>query len=198
MSDFDRQKWNEKYAGWAQDAPREPSAVLVGLDEHLPRRGRALDVAGGAGRHGIWLAQRGLDVTIADVSRVGLAIASQRATQAGVTLTTLETDLQAAPFPPGPWDLIVSVCYLWRPLFAVYLAALAPGGTLAIVQPTQRNLERYDKPPAGFLLDEGELPRLVSGLEIMHYEEGWLADDRHDAVIVARRRVGIPPASSKV
>jgi tellurite methyltransferase len=103
---------------------------------------------------------------------------------------TLETDLELEPFPAGPWDLIVSVCYLLRPLFAVYPRFLAPGGILAVVQPTKKNLERHDKPPADFLLDDGELPRLVSGLEVVHYEEGWLADGRHDAVIVARRHRG--------
>ena len=57
MSDFDRQKWNAKYQ--AEPAPREPSQGLVALDRFLPRNGRALDIAGGAARHGIWLAQRG-------------------------------------------------------------------------------------------------------------------------------------------
>jgi SAM-dependent methyltransferase len=161
----------------------------VGLDRYLPRRGRALDVAGGAGRHGIWLAQRGLDVTIADISARGLALAREEAAAAGVRITTLETDLELAPFPTGPWDLIVSICYLLRPLFAAYPSALAPGGILAVVQPTKKNLERHDKPPADFLLDDGELPRLVGGLEVLHYEEGWLADGRHDAVIVAKRSV---------
>lgn len=167
--------------------PREPATVLVGLDRYLPRHGRGLDVAGGAGRHGIWLAERGLDVTIADISARGLALAREEAAAAGVRITTLETDLELAPFPAGPWDLIVSVCYLQRQLFDAYPRALAPGGILAVVQPTKKNLERHDKPPADFLLNDRELPRLVSGLEVLHYEEGWLADGRHDAVIVARK-----------
>jgi SAM-dependent methyltransferase len=146
-------------------------------------------VAGGAGRQSIWLAQRGLEVTLADVSSNGLAVARARAQEANVPLATLQTDLQDAPFPPGPWDLIVSVCYLWRPLFAVYPQVLAPGGMLVVIQPTQRNLERHDRPPADFLLGDGELPRLARGLEIVRYEEGWLADGRHDALLVARRKV---------
>ncbi len=167
--------------------PREPAAVLVGLDRWLPRRGLALDVAGGAGRHGIWLAQRGLDVTIADISAPGLARAREDAAAAKVRVHTRQTDLELDPFPAGPWDLIVSICFLQRSLFAAYPTALAPGGTLAVVQPTKRNLERHDKPPADFLLDDGELPKLVAGLEVVHYEEGWLADGRHDAVLVARQ-----------
>jgi len=186
MPDFDRQKWNAKYAA-SVAAPREPSAVLIALDQYLPRRGRALDVPGGAGRNGIWLAQRGLDVTIADISTIGLGLARQRAAEAGVPVETVEIDLEQQPSPAGPWDLIVSVCYLQRLLFAAYEAALAPGGTLAIVQPTRTNLERHAKPPMDYMLENGELPRLARGLEIVHYDEGWLADDRHDAVLVARK-----------
>lgn len=186
MPDFDRDKWNAKYAA-GEMASREPSAVLLSLESYLPRSGRAIDVAGGTGRHGIWLAQRGLDVTIADISPIGLQVARQRAKEPGVTIHSLEIDLQERPFPAGPWNLIVSICYLWRPLFAVYPAALAPGGTLIVIQPTKKNLERHAKPPADYLLDEGELPRLLSGLEIVHDAEGWLSDGRHDACVVARR-----------
>lgn len=185
MSDFDREKWNAKYQ--AEEAPREPSHGLVALDRYLPRTGKALDIACGAARHGIWLAQRGLDVTVADISAVALQLAQQRAAERGVTITPLEIDLEQEPFPAGPWDLIVSVCYLQRSIHALYPAALAPGGTLVVIQPTKRNLERHAKPPADFLLDEGELRRLVGGLEVVHFQEGWSADDRHDAVIVARR-----------
>lgn len=186
MSQEDREKCNAKYeAGFPM--PREPAAVLVGLDRWIPRRGRALDIAGGAGRHGIWLAQRGLDVTIADISVPGLARARDDAAAAGICISTLETDLELDPFPAGPWNLIVSVCFLERSLFAAYPAALAPGGTLVVVQPTRKNLERHDKPPADFLLEEGELRRLAGGLVVVHYEEGWLADGRHDAVLVAHK-----------
>ncbi len=186
MSNFDRQKWNAKYeAGFAAD--QEPSQVLVGLKQYLPKSGRALEIAGGAARNGIWLARRGIDVTVADISAVGLAIARERAAEAGVLISTLETDLQDPPFPAGPWDLILSICYLWRPIFAQFPAALAPGGLLVVIQPTKSNLMRHEKPPADFLLDDGELPRLVTGLKVLHFAEDWQADGRHDAVIVAQR-----------
>jgi len=186
LSLADRTKWDAKYAA-ADSAPREPSAVLTSLADYLPTCGRALDIAGGAGRNAIWLAQRGLDMTIADISTVGLALVKERAAAAGVTVNTIAIDLERDPLPAGPFDLILSVCYLWRPLFAEIPRILAPGGRLVVIQPTKRNLERNDKPPAAYLLDEGELPRLTSGLEIIHYQEDWLADGRHDAVLVARR-----------
>ena len=185
MPHADRQKWDLKYAD-PRATPVEPSAVLMGLAKYLPTSGQALDIAGGDGRNAIWLARRGLDVTIADVSPVGLALASQRATEAGLSVKSMEIDLEQERLENGRFDLIVSVCYLWRPLFAEFPKLLKSGGTLVVVQPTKRNLERNEKPPAAYLPEEGELRRLVSGLEIVHYEEGWLADGRHDAVLVAR------------
>lgn len=186
MSQFDREKWDAKYAVEA-NAPRQPSQGLLALEAFLPQSGRALEIAAGGGRHAIWLAERGLEVTAADISPVGLAIAARRARQANVSLRTLEIDLEQQPFPAGPWDVILSVCYLQRELFAEYPRRLALGGRLIVIQPTVKNLERHAKPPRDFLLAEGELRTLAGPLEVLHYGEGWSADDRHDAVLVAER-----------
>src|SRR5215216_2618503 len=102
MSDFDRDKWNAKYAD-RSFAPTEPSAVLMGLVKYLPTRGRAIDIAGGAGRNAIWLAQRGLETTLADISAVGLKLAHDRAAAAGVKINTLEIDLEQQQLPAGPF-----------------------------------------------------------------------------------------------
>ena len=185
MSDADRKKWDAKYAAGA--APTEPSLLLTQLDNFLPSRGRALDVAGGAGRHAIWLARRGLDVTLADISPAGLEIARTRAAAVGVSLSTSLVDLERDPIPQGPWDLIVSFHFLWKPLFQRFPKVLRPGGLLVVVQPTRSNLQRHDKPPVRYLLDDGELPTLVEQLEVIHYREGWLDEGRHDALVVARR-----------
>ena len=126
-------------------------------------------------------------MTLADVSDVGLQLAADRASQANCAVQFVQADLQDAPFPGGPWDVIVSVHFLWRPLFTDFASSLAEGGKLIVVQPTRSNLQRHEKPPAPFLLDDGELPTLVAGLQIEHYQEGWLADGQHEAVIVARR-----------
>ncbi len=182
----DRERWNQKYANGSHGG-LTPSSTLVELAAHLPAAGQAIDVAGGAGRHAIWLAQRGLDVTLADVSDVGLNLASERARDSACRLRTLRLDLQQATFPAGPWDLILTVHFLWRPLFASFARSLATGGKLVVIQPTMTNLQRHPKPPAPFLLEDGELPTLIAGLTIDHYAEGWQSDGRHEAVLVARR-----------
>jgi tellurite methyltransferase len=193
MPHEDRQKWNAKYSD-PNFPPRNPSPVLVELADYLPREGRALDIAGGAGRHSLWLAQRGLDVTLADISPVGLQLARERAAAAKLKLKTLEIDLAEQGPPAGHWDVIVSICYLWKPTPALIAGLLAPHGVFLMVQPTTENLTRHEKPPRDFLLMPGELGAAferedcaLANLELVEYSEGWRSDDLHDAVLVVRR-----------
>jgi tellurite methyltransferase len=165
----------------------EPSSFLTGLDDLLPRRGRALDVAGGLGRHALWLATRGLDVTVTDVSDTGLALARGEAERRGVSITTDLRDLESDGLPAGPWDLIVCFHYLHRPLFPKMIAGLSPDGLLVCEIATVRNLERHDRPPRAYLLEEDELRRLTEPLAAVIHTEGWVDDDRHWGRSVGRR-----------
>jgi SAM-dependent methyltransferase len=185
----ERERWNARYGSSPSPAAgvEEPSRFLASLEALLPRRGRALDVAGGSGRNALWLARRGLDVTLADVSDVALSIAARAAREEGLSLATVEVDLELGPPPAGPWDVVVCTYFLHRPLLAALPAALAPGGWLAVAHATRRNLEKHPRPPAQYLLAEGELRALAAGLELVRYEEGWLEEGRHEARLVARR-----------
>lgn len=185
MAEADRERWDARYRERG-GGPSPPSRFLVGLDTILPRRGAALDVAGGTGRHALWLAGRGLDVTLVDISGVALRIAEQRAASAGLRLQTAGLDLEAEPLPAGPWDVVVCVDFLWRPLFADVPGVLAPGGWLVVSHPTRSNLTRHEHPGARHLLEESELPGLVAGMDIIRYEEGWTEEGRHEARLVAR------------
>jgi tellurite methyltransferase len=185
MPEGDREKWNARYE--AEQALAPPSPFLADLDAVLPRRGRALDVGGGSGRNALWLARRGLEVTLADVSDVALERAAGAARAEGLALTTVRIDLEAEPLPPGPWDLILCAYFLHRPLFAAFTAALAPGGWLLVAHSTRSNLQRHPRPGPDHVLEDGELPTLIQGLEVVRYEEGWLESGRHEARIVARR-----------
>ena len=204
MSQTDCKKWDARYRRRGAKSD-EPSPLLLSLEELLPRRGRALDVAGGAGRHAVWLARRGLDVTLTDISAEGIRLARRRAAAAGVKISTRRIDLTRRRLPPGPWDAIVSFYYLQRSLFDQFATALAPGGLLVFAQPTVTNLQRHPQPGRRFLLDDGELPALVRGLEIIDYDEDWFESGRHEARVVARRPLpagtsspGDEPVTTKV
>ncbi|WNG39507.1 class I SAM-dependent methyltransferase [Archangium violaceum] len=184
MSEQDRQRWNTRYR--EQAGTGEPSGFLRSLADQLPSTGRALDVAGGAGHEALWLARRGLDVTLADISDVALERAGEAAREAGVGLRLQRLDVEVEPLPSGPFDVVLCLNFLWRPLFAEFPKVLAPGGLLVFAQPTQSNLQRHAHPSARFLLEDGELPRLIQGLEIVSYTEGWTEAGRHEARLVAR------------
>jgi len=191
MSEADRERWNLRYRERRENAgqgPGAPSAFLCALDGVLPRAGRALEVAGGLGQDALWLARRGLDVTLVDVSEVALEGAATAARAAGLPLETRRLDVEEAPLPPGPFDVVLCLNYLWRPLFAALPGVLAPGGLFVFAQPTRRNLERHAHPSARFLLEEGELPGLLGGLEVVSLTEAWTEAGRHEARLVARRR----------
>lgn len=185
MSEQDRQRWNTRYQ--ERTGEQNPSAFLQSLAERLPRTGRVLDVAGGAGVDALWLARHGLAVTLVDISDVALERAAEAAREAGVTLQLQRLDLETEPLPAGPYDLVLCLNYLWRPLFAEFPKVLAPGGLLVFAQPTRSNLQRHPHPSARFLLEDGELPRLLQGLDVVSYTEGWTAEGRHEARLVASR-----------
>jgi tellurite methyltransferase len=185
VSERDREKWNTRYRG--TDGLHGPSPFLVALDPVLPRQGRALDIAGGTGRHALWLARRGLTVTLADVSDVALSTASREARAVGVPLEPLQIDLEASPLPAGPWDVILCFYFLHRPLLAALPAALAPQGWLVVAHATRSNLTRHARPGPEHLLEDGELPTLIRGVETVSYEEGWCETGRYEARLVARR-----------
>jgi predicted TPR repeat methyltransferase len=123
-----------------------------------------------------------------DTSEVAIAIAEERAASVNVAVSFVHADLTVDSPPAGPWDLALIVHYLQRDLFPKVVEQLAADGLLAFSVATKRNLERHDRPGLPYVLDEGEAPSLVDGLDIIHYAEGWSIEDRHEARLVARRR----------
>lgn len=189
MSD-ERTRWNARHA--ARVPSTEPGQFLVRHAWLLPARGRALDVAGGTGRNAVWLARRGLEVTLVDVSDEACRLAAEAGARAGVDLAVERRDVSAVGLPPGPWDVIVFHHFLDRSLWAPAAAALAPGGVLLITQPTVHNLERHARPAREWLLEPGELAaaaRTWPDVEVVVADEGWTDDERHESSIVARRPV---------
>ena len=197
MSVDDRVRWDERYqerarrARAGEEPHAEPTSFLTAIEPHLPRSGRALDLAGGAGRFAVPLARRGLEVILVDVSPVALELARERARAAGVSLELVCADLDdPAALPDGPLSLVFIHHFLDRRLFPHLAVRLAPGGVWAMCHPTRRNLERHTRPGEQHLLDEGELAAALAdlGLEIVSATEGWTPEGRHEARVIARRR----------
>ena len=186
MAEGDRERWDASHRAAGPANPPAPE-WLAALDAELPRAGRALDVAAGTGRVARFWAARGLHTLAVDVSPEGLRLARAAAAREGLALETLALDLERDPLPAGPFAAISVFHYLQRDLFPKLAALLAPDGVLACEIATVRNLERHAKPSARFLLQEGELARLVGPLALEHSTEGWTNEGACVARVLARR-----------
>jgi SAM-dependent methyltransferase len=153
-------------------------------------KGRVLDVAAGSGRHTRWLASRGCSVTAIDRDAEAMAAL---AGVAEVVVADLETD----PWPLGArrFDAVVVTNYLWRPLLPPVVAAVDDGGVLLYETFAAGNATVGRPANPDFLLKPGELLIAASGLRIVAYEDGFLADPERFVqrlVAVRERRSGAP------
>jgi tellurite methyltransferase len=166
----------------------EPAGWLIANLDLLPRRGEALEVACGRGRNALALARAGLRVHAIDRDADALAGLRAEAERQGlpVTVGTMELEAGTADLGRETYDVIAVFKYLHRPLFPILLRALRPGGLLVyetfIVDQAARG---RPKNPL-FLLERGELRRLVSPLEILREREGEF-DGAIVAAVAARR-----------
>ena len=171
-----RDRWNEKWRERGAGARSEPNRFLVEEVSELPA-GRALDLACGAGRNAIWLAERGWRVTAVDYSEVALAEARRRAAGRDVDIDWILADLTDWSPPVAAYDL-VCVLYLQLPAGERRLVldraagALAPGGTMLVVGHDLSNLtEGYGGPTsADVLYTPDDLVADLTGLAVERAE----------------------------
>jgi SAM-dependent methyltransferase len=195
-SNPERERWNQKYRdASAASASMEPDPFLVrAFSEYIlplfPQGGSALDLAGGAGRHSIWLAKQGWEVTLIDISATGVEKARQNAGPLVSHIHFVVDDLthfKAAQtqFDAG-FEVVMAFFYLERRIFSEMVKAVRPGGLLVYKTYTraQAKLAGGPKNPA-YLLQPGELLQLADGLSVLHYREETA--EKATAELVARK-----------
>ena len=105
--------WDERYQTPEYIFGDQPCQWLIMNQHRLPQSGRALALGDGEGRNGVFLAECGFEVTSVDLSEVGLSKARDLATKRGVTIQTVQADLECYEINPESQDLIVSIyCHL--------------------------------------------------------------------------------------
>jgi tellurite methyltransferase len=186
--DDERQRWNRKYreapGAWLIPDPFLERAFSQYILPLFPHGGRALDLAGGAGRHAIWLAKQGWEVTLIDISETGVEQARQNAGPLASHIHFVVDDLtrfQASQTEfktrsetkfETEFEVVMAFFYLERKILAEIVNAVKPGGLLVYKTHTlaQAKLAGGPKSPA-HLLEPGELIQLASGLRVLHYRE---------------------------
>ena len=132
------QRWNERYSTPDYHFGTAPNAFLQS-QQHLFKPGmKALAVADGEGRNGVWLAEQGLDVHTFDLSPNGIAKARALAAARGVTLRIEPGDIHNWDWPEAAYDVVVAIFIQFSPVperakvFAGLKKALKPGGLLLL------------------------------------------------------------------
>jgi SAM-dependent methyltransferase len=138
MSSADFEHWEKRYAAADYLYGTEPNAFLKAQANLLPTTGKALAVADGEGRNGVWLAEQGLDVLSVDFSPTAQAKAKALAERRGVAVRFVQADLTAWDWPTVEFDVIVVIFIQFagppgrRRIFAGIRQALKPGGLLLL------------------------------------------------------------------
>jgi len=188
----ERERWNQKY----REAPGswlEPDTFLLRafaefVQPLFPAGASALDLAGGAGRNAIWLANKGWEVTLIDISETGVEQARQKAGPLASHIHFVVDDLTGFTASQTQFDVVMAFFYLERRIFPEILKAIRPGGLLIYKTLTleQMKLASGPKDPA-HMLASGELLRLAKGLQVLHYREA--VAEKATAELVARKEI---------
>lgn len=140
----EHERWQSRFAAPGYLFGTEPNAFLK-AHAHLLRRGeRALAVADGEGRNGVFMAEQGLDVLSVDFSGLAQDKARKLAGQRGVTLRFEQADMIDWRWPPDEFDVVA----------AIFIQFVGPAGRDKMFAGIRRTLK-----PGGLLLMQGYRPK---------------------------------------
>jgi SAM-dependent methyltransferase len=145
MSEYER--WETRYSAPGYAFGQEPNYFVAASKHLLPKSGKALAVADGEGRNGVWLAEQGLDVVSLDFSPSAQAKAATLARARGVTMTIERGDVHDWVYPEAAFDVVCEVFTQFSTpserarKWAGMKKTLKPGGLLILIGYTPRQLQ---------------------------------------------------------
>ncbi|UCH34429.1 MAG: class I SAM-dependent methyltransferase [Armatimonadota bacterium] len=170
---------------------RPPLPEVVAAADALAAEGRTrvLDIGCGLGRHTVYLAHRGFEVTATDNAPAAIAACRKNLDEAGLHANLLGIDMTEFPFADGCFDLVIStqvIHHSERSTLARIIHCierkLSPGGVLVWATPTPRHREcgkgreiepgtwvddnHREGPVPHHYCTEQEIRDLLAGLEI--------------------------------
>jgi SAM-dependent methyltransferase len=144
LTEYDR--WEDRFAGADYAFGKAPNYFLAGCKDLLPKSGRALAVADGEGRNGVWLAEQGLDVLSIDFSPSAQRKARALAVERGVTVAFDLVDVHGWDYPQAAFDVVVEIFTQFsspaerEKKWSGMLRTLKPGGLLIVLGYTPKQL----------------------------------------------------------
>lgn len=190
LPQHEREKWNRRYLEGTHGSAPPDQFLLDAFDRYIepifPNKGHALDVAGGTGRHAIFLAAKGWNVLLTDIAEQGIENARINADTLAGHMEFAVEDLARFRARGRQFDLILAFFFLQRDIFPELVKALKPGGLLIYKSYTryQTNFKGGPTNP-DFLFAENELLNAFRDMRILHYAE--LIRDCGMAELVAQK-----------
>jgi SAM-dependent methyltransferase len=141
------QRWETRYSVPEYAFGKAPNYFLASCKPLLPRSGKALSVADGEGRNGVWLAEQGLDVVSIDFSPSAQNKARALAAERGVKVDIRQADVHKWDYPHAAFDLVVEIFTQFSSpaeraaKWVGMRQALKPGGLLIVHGYTPKQLE---------------------------------------------------------
>ena len=130
--------WQQRFAGPGYLFGTAPN-VFLKAHAHLLRKGdKALAIADGEGRNGVFLAEQGLDVLSVDFSPLAQEKARKLAKERGVSLRIEQADITNWTWPEAAFDVVAAIFFQFSQpperakIFAGIKQALKPGGLLLL------------------------------------------------------------------
>jgi len=185
MSDQnDQDRWNARYAGDGYLFGTSPNTFLASQRHLLASGQRALAVADGEGRNGVWLAEQGLRVTATDFSATALEKARLLAASRGVEVSFVQADLATWEWTENSFDVVAAIFIqfadpkLREAIFRGIRRTLVPGGLLLLqgYRPEQLQYGTGGPPHAENMYTAAMLREAFHDFEIISLIE-------HDSVI---------------
>lgn len=144
------------------------------------------------GRHAIWLAERGWNVKLVDVSEAGIELARKNLAQLKGAQPPSAVEFEAVDLEKvhdlghEQYDLVLVFLYLQRSLFPALVSALMPGGFLVYKTYTLEQ-QRFPGGPHNpvYLLEPNELLHAFASLRVLYYHE--TVRDKGTAELVAQK-----------
>jgi SAM-dependent methyltransferase len=107
MSEHDT--WESRYSVSEFIFGKDPNYFLQSCRGLLPEAGKALAIADGEGRNGVWLAEQGLSVVCLDFSESAQLKATSLAKERGVNVTLVRADIHSWSYPPEAFDVVIDI-----------------------------------------------------------------------------------------
>lgn len=139
--------WDERYRTDDYIFGTAPNVFLASQAALIRPGIRALAIADGEGRNGVWLAEQGARVHAVDFSRAALEKARKLAAARGVTLEIEQADILSWNWPEAAYDLVAAIFIQFAPppererIIAGIRRCLKPGGLLILQGYTPKQVE---------------------------------------------------------